>query len=98
VKNGNESDVDCGGGCAPCAVGKRCGAASDCASNACAAGTCAPAPPALAFAPMMVFPTGKGPIHLAALDLDGDGKIDLVTLDELSTDVGVLIGRGDATF
>jgi hypothetical protein len=36
VKNGTEVDIDCGGAdCAPCADGKLCGAASDCASSVC---------------------------------------------------------------
>jgi hypothetical protein len=36
IKNGNETDLDCGGGtCAPCVVGKACAADTDCASNAC---------------------------------------------------------------
>ncbi|HLL52587.1 MAG TPA: kelch repeat-containing protein [Myxococcaceae bacterium] len=36
VKNGNESDVDCGGACQQCAFGKTCAAAADCASGVCA--------------------------------------------------------------
>jgi hypothetical protein len=41
VKDGMESDVDCGGTtCPACAAGKHCGAASDCASMACSAGVC----------------------------------------------------------
>lgn len=36
VKNGDETDVDCGGGAAPpCAVDKSCKAHSDCSSGAC---------------------------------------------------------------
>lgn len=38
-KNGSETDRDCGGTCAPCAVGAQCVQASDCASMRCA-GTC----------------------------------------------------------
>ena len=35
-KDGNETDVDCGGGtCASCSVGKKCKVNSDCTSNAC---------------------------------------------------------------
>jgi Protein of unknown function (DUF1554) len=41
VKNGNESDVDCGGLCAPCGDAKACSAGPDCASGICSAGTCA---------------------------------------------------------
>ncbi len=48
AKNGNESDEDCGGttacgnpACGPCAVGKVCGANSDCTSQVCTGGLCA---------------------------------------------------------
>jgi formylglycine-generating enzyme required for sulfatase activity len=38
VKNGDETDVDCGGATAPkCATGKTCAAHTDCESDACAA-------------------------------------------------------------
>ncbi len=37
-KNGAEADVDCGGDCAGCAIGKTCSSDGDCASNACDGG------------------------------------------------------------
>jgi hypothetical protein len=40
VRNGNESDVDCGGSCAPCPFGKLCGSNNDCGSKACKGGVC----------------------------------------------------------
>jgi hypothetical protein len=44
VKNGDETDVDCGGSCGACAEGFACSDASDCETGACngtcAAGTC----------------------------------------------------------
>jgi hypothetical protein len=40
AKDGTETDVDCGGGCAPCADGLACVLATDCASSRCSAGTC----------------------------------------------------------
>lgn len=46
VRNGNETDVDCGGGsCPACRMGKTCAAGTDCVSSncqgqVCAAGTC----------------------------------------------------------
>ena len=51
LKNGSESDVDCGGSCPGCANGKTCGAPSDCASKTCMGGLCAPAGPACALGP-----------------------------------------------
>lgn len=41
MKNGPESDVDCGGDCGSCAIGKKCSAARDCVSGLCAEGVCA---------------------------------------------------------
>jgi alpha-tubulin suppressor-like RCC1 family protein len=40
LKNGAETDIDCGGSCAPCADGKSCGAAPDCASHVCTGALC----------------------------------------------------------
>jgi hypothetical protein len=42
VKDGNETDVDCGGGsCPPCATGKKCAVNNDCIStDQCQAGVC----------------------------------------------------------
>jgi hypothetical protein len=47
IKNGDETDVDCGGAKAPgCADGKACSAAKDCVNNICTSGQCkAPAVP-----------------------------------------------------
>ncbi len=46
VKNGDETDLDCGGSCSGCAPGKSCGANADCAlpaSGKCTSGKCAAA-------------------------------------------------------
>jgi hypothetical protein len=40
VKNGDETDVDCGGSCQTCAAAKTCSQPTDCQSGACTAGTC----------------------------------------------------------
>jgi hypothetical protein len=41
IKDGTETDVDCGGGvCAPCASGKACLTNSDCMTMFCNAGIC----------------------------------------------------------
>ena len=40
LKNGNESDVDCGGSCAPCPDGRACAGPADCAAKSCTAGMC----------------------------------------------------------
>jgi hypothetical protein len=42
VKNGAETDVDCGGGaCQGCKTGKVCGGNGDCKSGICTNGACA---------------------------------------------------------
>lgn len=41
VRNGPESDVDCGGDCPACERGDRCAAPRDCYSGRCAEGVCA---------------------------------------------------------
>ncbi len=40
VRNGDETDVDCGGSCKQCNNGKRCTLDSDCSSNYCSQGIC----------------------------------------------------------
>jgi hypothetical protein len=42
IKNGTETDIDCGGGvCAVCAPGQVCVSGADCATGLCPTGTCA---------------------------------------------------------
>lgn len=41
VRNGRETDVDCGGGCIPCTPQQRCHTGQDCTSGRCTSGTCA---------------------------------------------------------
>jgi hypothetical protein len=66
VRNGDETDVDCGGGCAPCAEGKGCLANTDCLSGSCSEGVCAAvqgtpsmvvSPPSLDFGNVLVGTT-----------------------------------------
>src|SRR5262249_13229549 len=41
IKNGTESDVDCGGAsCPPCNIGQKCGANGDCKGQSCSGGLC----------------------------------------------------------
>ncbi|MGO9114377.1 MAG: FG-GAP-like repeat-containing protein [Thermoguttaceae bacterium] len=46
----------------------------------------------------LVFPAGAGPSQVAADDLTGDGKPDLVVTNALSNTVSVLLNNGDGTF
>ena len=40
VRNGDETDIDCGGSCARCVNGRRCAVSNDCASGLCSNQTC----------------------------------------------------------
>jgi hypothetical protein len=42
LKNGLETDVDCGGGCVPCAKGQACAVAADCQTGLCSRAVCEP--------------------------------------------------------
>lgn len=42
-------------------------------------------------------PSGLGPADVGTGDLDGDGALDVVTLDADALEVGVLLGNGDGT-
>ncbi len=44
VKNGTETDVDCGGSCAPCDAGRSCASGSDCTSGHCVDARCCEPP------------------------------------------------------
>jgi hypothetical protein len=50
------------------------------------------------FAPKADVATGAGPEAVAAGDLNGDGKQDLVVADGEAGTVSVLLGKGDGTF
>ena len=42
VFNGSETDLDCGGGCEPCTLGKRCAENTDCKGSFCSDDRCGP--------------------------------------------------------
>jgi hypothetical protein len=44
------------------------------------------------------FATGAGPIAVAWADVNGDGKLDLITANSAAGTVSVLLGNGDGTF
>jgi hypothetical protein len=98
VKDGSETDVDCGGGCPLCADGRHCLSGSDCVSGACAAGTCQQGKPPFSFGAPRFSNTGQGPLALVVGDFNGDGHLDLATADYGTNDVGVELGYGDGTF
>jgi hypothetical protein len=44
IRNGDETDIDCGGPCSKCAIGDRCNTDDDCDKSLCNEGRCVPLP------------------------------------------------------
>jgi hypothetical protein len=103
VRDGDESDVDCGGSCPRCAAGKSCVANTDCQSGSCRAAVCAQSWP-LAFAPAVSVPVGPGPAAIIGRDFDGDNIPDLIVIcsgdvgASTNSSVSVLHNHGKGTF
>ncbi|MBL8633657.1 MAG: VCBS repeat-containing protein, partial [Myxococcales bacterium] len=47
---------------------------------------------------LVSVPAGSNPAYLAAADLNGDGKLDLVTANQGNDTVSVLLGNGSGGF
>ena len=52
----------------------------------------------LSFAPAVPYPTGGGPVAVAVGDFTGNGILDLVTANQSSNSISILLGNGDGTF
>jgi len=65
VKNGNETDVDCGGSCTGCDLGEGCGVPADCLSGACTAGKCVAPGPACALGAADAVTGQRCPLFMA---------------------------------
>ena len=85
IKSGGESDVDCGGACMACDVGKMCSKGNECGSKFCKDGVCALA----ANCQEIHSSSPMAPSGLYQADLDGDGPEAPMTVEcEMSTDGG----------
>lgn len=67
VRNGDETDVDCGGSCRPCELGDSCSLPADCEDGTCSDGTCA------------VPPCGNGVQDAGESDVDCGGTCQACT-------------------
>jgi hypothetical protein len=57
-----------------------------------------PAGCTLSFGPSRAFAAGSGPTSLVSADFNGDGTADLAVANFDSSDVSILLGKGDGTF
>jgi hypothetical protein len=81
--NGDETDVDCGGPCGPCANGASCVAPSDCESGVCTANVCT--------APVSTSSCTDGEMNGDESDVDCGGSCGPCELDQVcrvATDCG----------
>ena len=85
ILSGNESDVDCGGSCTPCAEGLACTAGPDCGSKVCKSNKCV-----LGLSCQEIHdssPLAKSGLYM--VDLDGDGPEPKQQVEcEMDTDTG----------
>src|SRR5262249_54692387 len=56
------------------------------------------AAPAIPFLPRIDYSTSGGPVSVAVVDLNADGRLDLAVVDKDSNAVSILLGRGEGTF
>ncbi len=57
-----------------------------------------PNPSVRLFQAMFKYPTGMEPFALAAADLDGDGRVDIITANQAANTVSVLLARSQGGF
>ena len=88
-KNGNETDIDCGGGCPnPCALGAGCAVDGDCVTGTCTTTLCTTKPTVLILATNIggKFAVLEGALHppagaWAATDLTDSASVNVPALD-----------------
>jgi hypothetical protein len=90
VRDGRETDVDCGGGaCRKCAGGRQCEIDGDCSSGACDPTTLTCSALSVSFADEVRYFSGFKSYAVLAADLDGDGQTGLAVINEYGSSVAV---------
>ncbi len=85
IKSGAETDVDCGGACMPCGIGKGCTKGAECGSFFCKEGLCA----VPANCQEIHTSSPKAPNGLYTIDIDGAGAEPEMTVEcEMTIDGG----------
>jgi hypothetical protein len=100
IRNQGETDVDCGGPCPRCDLGRSCLVNRDCRTGVCASGRCAPVACAKGFGlpGPPILHTGTNPVAVGSADFNGDGKLDVAIVNSESDTVSVFFGQGDGAF
>jgi hypothetical protein len=99
ARNGDETGVDCGGSCGPCAVVPACQIDADCGDDRCVVGMCVPPTmhsglATVSFADAVAYPSGDKTYAIFAGDLDGDGRVDLAATNEQADSISVFLNDG----
>jgi hypothetical protein len=94
IKNQGEGDIDCGGPCQKCPVGRTCGAATDCRTGTCNGGRCTGVicQDGIGFPDLPLAGIGIGPTSIAVGDFNGDGKPDVAESNSESNTMSVFLG------
>ncbi|MDB4953681.1 MAG: Tryptophan synthase alpha chain [Myxococcales bacterium] len=97
IRDGQETDVDCGGGiCRKCAGARHCTTACDCFNGQCIAGTCSSLL-TVSFADAVRYASGFKPYAIMSGDLDADGDLDLAVANEIDSTVSVFRNTGQSS-
>ncbi|HEU4728300.1 MAG TPA: VCBS repeat-containing protein [Kofleriaceae bacterium] len=100
MKDGQETDIDCGGGeCRKCAGGRACAIDADCFGGVCEPGAnVCRGLGTVSFADATPYLAGAKPYAMFSGDMNGDGKIDLVVANEIGSSLSVFLNDGTGTF